>query len=332
MINIKISIPSGISSEQILRQTPGQTGVWHNCKFYIKNELDKYDWWVIFHESGLRHPEVVRCDANHTIYVSMEPNENVSRATHLFLDQFSSIIICDRNISHKNKVYKNLLTWWVGINVNHKNGSHHFSKSCNLDYDLLSAMKFPEKYKLISIITSSKLTLPGHQKRIDFLNKLLKSNLGDKIDVFGGGYKPIPDKINAILPYKYHLVLENSFEMDYWSEKLADAFLGFSYPIYYGCPNINEYFSHGSYSTIDIEDFENSLIKIHNILDENVFEKSHLLIKNSRELVLNKYNIFQLLSDICNCKAENSVDIKILPNWHFKEFTLKKLLKKLIRF
>lgn len=330
MINVKISISPGISAEQILRQTPGRNGIWGNCKFFIKDEIEQYDWWVVLHESGLRHPEILKCDVNQTVYVSMEPNESVSGATHLFLDQFSYVVVCDRDIVHKNKIFKNLLTWWVGINISHIKGQHYFSKSCTLDYDQLSDMIFPDKSKLISIIISDKLTLPGHKKRLDFLNKLLSSDLGDKIDVFGGRYRPIPDKMDAIMPYRYHLVLENSLEMDYWSEKLADAFLGFSYPIYYGCPNLNKYFPSGSYDTIDIDDFEASLQKIHSIINGNFYNNSKLLIKESRDLVLNRYNIFQLLSEICNHKGSSYINYKILPNWCFKKTYFKKFVKKLL--
>ena len=54
---------------------------------------------------------------------------------------------------------------------------------------------------------------------------------------------PIEDKFDALIGYKYHLALENSVIPDYWTEKLADSLLAWCKPIYYGCPNINDYFS-----------------------------------------------------------------------------------------
>ena len=39
----------------------------------------------------------------------------------------------------------------------------------------------------------------------------------------------IPDKWDAIAPYKYHIVFDNLLSnRTHWSEKLADSFLGFS--------------------------------------------------------------------------------------------------------
>ncbi len=40
----------------------------------------------------------------------------------------------------------------------------------------------------------------------------------------------------------FHICVENISESDYFSEKILDAFLGESIPIYKGCPNISKYF------------------------------------------------------------------------------------------
>lgn len=48
--------------------------------------------------------------------------------------------------------------------------------------------------------------------------------------------------------------------------KLADAFLGYTVPIYCGCPNVYDYFPEDSLIRIDIHDFEGSLTKIKEIV------------------------------------------------------------------
>lgn len=56
--------------------------------------------------------------------------------------------------------------------------------------------------------------------------------------------------------YKYVLAIENGQCMDYWTEKLADSYLAGCYPIYYGCPNISDYFKQDSMLKVDIRDYE----------------------------------------------------------------------------
>lgn len=44
-------------------------------------------------------------------------------------------------------------------------------------------------------------------------------------------------------PYHYSIVTENSQQDNYFTEKILDCFLSKTVPIYWGCPNIGEFFS-----------------------------------------------------------------------------------------
>ena len=57
------------------------------------------------------------------------------------------------------------------------------------------------------------------------------------------------------------------------SEKLFDSYLGLSFPIYYGAPNISEYFNENSYKTIDINNISESISTIEGVLSEDIYEK-----------------------------------------------------------
>ena len=88
----------------------------------------------------------------------------------------------------------------------------------------------------------------------------IENRTSDKISTFLAiGFDPIPDKWDAIYLYKYHIVLENCSIPDYWTEKLADAFLGLAYPIYYGCTNLSSYFPEKSFTPIDIDNPEQAI-------------------------------------------------------------------------
>ena len=64
------------------------------------------------------------------------------------------------------------------------------------------------------------------------------------------GFKSIEDKWAGLAPYKYSLAIENAVTPDYWSEKIADCFLTWTLPIYYGCLNLEDYFPKQSFIRI----------------------------------------------------------------------------------
>ena len=136
-----------------------------------------------------------------------------------------------------------------------------------------------------------------------------------------------PDKWDAIAPYKYHLVLENSVQKDYWSEKLADAFLGFSYPIYYGCPNIYDYFSKDSLKIIDINNIDKAVQMIKDIIKDNLYDNRICAIDKSRNKVLNQYNIFNLMSELATNKSLKYENVTLNTNIFFKDSLIKKLAR-----
>ena len=71
----------------------------------------------------------------------------------------------------------------------------------------------------------------------------MKSHFGSQLDWYGNGVNEIQRKHEGILDYKYHIVLENESRNNLISEKIFDSMLGLSVPIYYGAPNISEYFN-----------------------------------------------------------------------------------------
>jgi hypothetical protein len=327
MITVKVSSGSNEYKSILLRQTPGNSGIWKDCQFIVNEKVEKCDWWVVLHVSGLKEIEKTKCNPDNIVYLSMEPNEKLLSVNPRFLSQFSTLMICDRDIRHKNSIFGNALTWWVGIRVQNSRHGHRISTDYMLDYDVLSSMQPPVKTKLISLIISNKKILPGHKKRLEFIDAIMSSPLKEYIDIFGDGYRPVIDKWDALLSYKYHLVLENTVIPDYWSEKIGDAFLGFCYPIYYGCPNIHSYFSGNSLSSIDIEEPEIAINRIMEIINSDIYSLANDNIIESRILILNKYNIFNQISEICNSKNKIFKNVKLYPNWYFRLPFLKRYIK-----
>ena len=103
--------------------------------------------------------------------------------------------------------------------------------------DDLRHMPLPNKTRGISVLCSDKTATEAQRRRLELVG-LLRERLGDTLEVFGRGFNPVDDKMTAIAPYKYHLVLENNYLDNFWTEKLTDAWLGWSLPLYLGAPNL----------------------------------------------------------------------------------------------
>lgn len=98
-------------------------------------------------------------------------------------------------------------------------------------------IKVYPKTKLVSIISSDKNQTVGHRLRHRIIGKY------PQIDVYGRGYNPIKDKLEGLKDYMFSVVVENSQQDDYFTEKLIDVIATGTVPIYWGTDSINDYFN-----------------------------------------------------------------------------------------
>ena len=71
--------------------------------------------------------------------------------------------------------------------------------------------------------------------------------LGVEVDCYGSQTRPVTNKLDTLKQYRYNLCFENSFSPGYVTEKIVDAFMAGSYPLYLGgisssIFNLNQYF------------------------------------------------------------------------------------------
>ena len=151
-----------------------------------------------------------------------------------------------------------------------------------------------DKKKTISCIASAHSKIAGHRNRLSFVNKLSESNLN--IDIFGKGINELPDKFEGLFPYEYSIAIENSSYPHYWTEKIADCFLSYTMPFYYGCTNIASYFPEGSYVWIDIKRPTEALKTIEQSLNNGLWQKNFAALCEARDLILNKYQLLPFLA------------------------------------
>jgi hypothetical protein len=278
----------------LIRQTPHSSGQWDNCRFVINEGLKECDFWVVY--GSIKKIETTLCPPENTILITTEP-PSVQQYHPRFLKQFATVITCHPNLVHPNVVHTQQgLPWHIG-KVQKTPKELEFSR--RYEYDELQKFKSFAKTKEISVIASNMQITAGHRQRLQFV-KQLSSYFGEKLDVFGRGIREVGDKWDAIAAYKYHVVIENSSFPDYWTEKLADTYLAGAYPIYYGCPNLDQYFSKAAFTYIDIHDVEKSIAVIEQCIKEDRYEKVKPEIMKARDLILDQYNLFPLIAGNIN--------------------------------
>lgn len=325
----------------MFRQTKDGKGVSSDGRyqFYIDEHIDDPDFWVV-QGKGVRGTESCMVAPENTILLTTEP-KSVLVYPKSYINQFGTICSCQEETKHDNlKLGPAILPWFVGFKKLPNN-----ELSYSLTYDDLMTNKTPEKTKLISVITSNKAFTKGHLERIAFVEKL-KAYYGDRLDVFGQGFNSFDDKWDVLAPYKYHIAIENSSQNYYWTEKISDCFLAETFPIYYGCKNLSDYFDNASFQSIDIQDVDGAIKIIDRIINDNTFEKKREALKASKMKVLNEYNMFDYVAQLCDQmnpdlpkqkvtinKCNSSKDWRNLYNYMIKHslFKWKQKLKEVFK-
>jgi hypothetical protein len=138
--------------------------------------------------------------------------------------------------------------------------------------------KIIEKSKNISIIASSKRDTVGHRLRHDIVDQIR-----DKIDIdlYGGGYYPVEEKSEALLDYRFSIIVENDSSPIYFTEKLIDCLVCGTVPIYWGASKIGNYFNINGFIVINsVED----MINVLNDLTPQKYEELLPYVKENFEI------------------------------------------------
>jgi hypothetical protein len=281
MIKIMYICNWGESPEDLLlrysKQTPESSNIWKNIQG--TTNPDEVDYFIVLDGIGNIDFSV---DPDKVIFIKREAEyiEKYQRPNYKHVRNYD------------NGAYG--ITWWIGNS-----------------YNELKNMEYPkdEKTKDCSLIIRYK-----YPHRQAFLNNLFSKPTG--IDLYGfdhpkfADYKGIinsPDgkcKMAGIKPYKYSIALTNSQQLNYFSEKICDIYLGWGMPIYWGCPNIGDFFPEKSFRVIDCND-PNVNQRIKEIINTPLTEEDIEAIGEARRLVLEKYNLWEIVKEEVD-KAEET--------------------------
>lgn len=146
--------------------------------------------------------------------------------------------------------------------------------------------KIYDKSKMLSIIVSEKQFLPGHQLRHNVI-----SSIGDKMDIYGRCCNYIENKVDALKDYKFSICIENSKIDNWFTEKLIDCFKTGTVPIYWGCPNIGDYFNTDGF--IIVNSLDEIINVVNNLSDEQYYSKMSYIEENFNKSSEYGSNLFE---------------------------------------
>ncbi len=270
-----VCIQKSWEETDLLRQTPNHSGIWSGIE-YTEEPVDECDYLIIINQPS--RPLQITCPPEHVWALMQEPPNEVFRRLHRKRSDYARVYTTDPNRSGNGYLHSQPAIPW------------HVKRS----YDWLSRIEPPEKSQPLSWITSSRRSFRGHKERMAFLNRL-QATLD--FDLYGRGFAEIDDKWDALASYRYSLAIENYVNEFYWTEKIADCFLAWTMPIYYGCTEINQYFPSESFLPIDIHD-PDVADHIAEIIQSDAWIVNRAAIAEARQLVLEKYQFFPMFSGL----------------------------------
>lgn len=285
---------------------------------FVENSKDDIIWDCVVVYEGVKIPTYIKYKKGGLIFISGEPP--MSRVYPCsFTKQFDHLITAHPNLNHPhNHVTQQGLNWHYGLS--------YIQKRYTTDFNSIKNLEVPPKTKLISVITSTQKMMPGHNLRSIIIRKL-EEKYSDVIDFYGKGRRFVDDKAEALLPYKFHICMENSYIPDYWTEKFADPIIAYSVPIYAGCKNLKSYFPHGGYFQFDIHSFKQVESIIDSIIEnpDEVYQNNLSDLMLNREAILNQYNTIPMIVDFYNRyikkeQDEKTVNTTIMPSTCFSSY------------
>lgn len=289
---IRVKIMSREPARVFSRQLPPDAR-WGRCRFLFDADERDYDWLVVYDDlppvGGERRSlreERLACPGRQTLLVTTEPSSIKAYGT-AYTSQFGCVLTSQEAwaLPHRDRIHSQpALRWFYGL------GSERV-----VSYDELARAAAPDKSRDISMVWSGKKQRhTWHRKRHEFMSRIRDALPG--LDVYGRGVRELDDKAEALDAYRYHIAIENHVGLHHWTEKLSDAFLGHTLPLYYGCPNVLDYFPEQSLIRIDIGNFDAALATIRAAIEGDEYTRRLPAIREARRRVLEEYNLMAVLS------------------------------------
>lgn len=324
-MTIKAHVFTNLEANFLLKQSPGSSKIVDNVEFTFGTNILKNTDVLIVHRF-CEQSIPTSLPKERTVFIAGEVQEMYDFDDQ-FLNQFGIVsttyetALKEDVISRRENFH---LMWLAGVNYDEFPNFKTFK-----GHDFFSKLKPQKKHEdVVTVVTTIKNHTKLHREREKFL-KLLKSRLGNKVKIFGFNYERLGDKCEALIPYKYHISLENS-DSDYaWTEKLSDPLLCWALPFYAGPPSDTIDLPEDAYCAIDITKPEQAVQFIIEQMEANAWEEAVPAISTARDKILDHSNAMSFFVRLANqamsskvCDSSGSSRI-IKADWMFRQPTKK---------
>ena len=290
MLDVKVSSRGSGREPDISQFVGNDRGEWNGCRFHINSPMDSADVWLVVEDVEDFDTSCV-VPSGAVIFLSAETSwppgfydSNPSRSR--FLDQFSWIYTCHDIYRSNVTAALPFLPWMVNANHGPSISSPH-----ERDVHYLQGLTSLGKPKELSVICSAQTAIPGHRMRLRLV-EALKEYFGERLDWFGNGVNPIPDKWTGLAPYKYTIAIENHQAMNIATEKIWDPYLTLTFPIYAGAPNIHDFVPAEALLAIDAKDLNGSIEGIEALLEADSYEQRLPSLREARDAVVGPLHLY----------------------------------------
>lgn len=245
---------------------------WYNFKEHIESEKDI----DIYIDTSQYHS-----NSNVKIYFQSEPNE---------------IYNCYNHLRHNHNLYDHILCYDNTIAPYNTKAIVRLCGGTWIKKEDYETIDIDAKLYKISNICGTKKITNSQKSRIDvYMNQI---QLRDYPIIFFrsgvGGLLPninnnpilasnLDSKISLFKDFQYSIVIENTREINCFSEKLIDCLITKTIPIYFGCINISDYFDTSGWIILETLDMTNELKEKLKILTSTSYTENMKTIMSNYE-------------------------------------------------
>ena len=173
--------------------------------------------------------------------------------------------------------------------------SHGFLGS-ELVGDTELSESLPSKTKLVSVVASTIAILPGHKKRLGFVERLISQLPHLENDLYGRGRKKeLTRKIDGLRDYMFSIAIENTAAPSYITEKFTDCIRAGVVPLYFGASDVGDYFPEGSFIRLPLEN-EKECFQIIGDLSAEDYESRRQAILDAQRIIESSFSLGKFIN------------------------------------
>jgi hypothetical protein len=172
--------------------------------------------------------------------------------------------------------------------------------------DITHEGNYNKKHERLTFIRGDKkFPVPGHQLRWELYDNVQKLSRNVELEFYSRtdpAYASTPEEEVTWYAQRrhifespmFHIAIENTSHPNYFTEKIIDCLLFKTVPIYWGCPNIGEYFDERGIIRVNSL---NDIIRVSEELSRGLYEEMIFTIRENQFLAHNHMSLGKTLRD-----------------------------------